>query len=76
MSFLVLGVRDAELEGTHEGHDQLGEEVYQMLKNWRQKEGSAVTIQTLLNTVVRALQQDLSKTFYHIDGNYFLQYYK
>ena len=75
MSFLVLGVRDAELEGIHEGHDQLGEKVYQMLKNWRQKEGSAVSIQTLANALVCAQRKDLAKMFYHSDGNYLLQYY-
>ena len=71
-----LGVSDAELQGINQGHYQLDEKGYHMLKHWRQKKGSAATYQALCDGLNHKLvqRQDLAEKFCHIDGNYFVQY--
>ena len=66
---------NVELEGINEGHDQLAEKGYHMLKHWRQKKGSAATYQALCDGLKHQLvqRQDLAEQFCHIDGNYFPQ---
>ena len=73
-----LGVHDAELQEINKGHDQLSEKGYHMLKDWRQKKGSAATYQALCDGLKHKLvkRQDLAEKFCYINhGNYFLQYY-
>ena len=71
-----LGVSDAELQGINQGHDQLAEKGYHMLKHWRQKKGSAAMYQALFDALAHKLvqRQDLAEKFCHVDGNYFVQY--
>ena len=58
------------------GRRQLSQKGYQMLRRWRQKEGSAATYQALCDGLKHKLVQrwDLAEKFCHVDGNYFLQY--
>ena len=71
-----LSLQDAELQEISRGHDQLSEKGYYMLKDWRQKKGSAATYQALCEGLEHKLvqRQDLAEKFCHVDGNYFVQY--
>ena len=71
-----LDVNDAELQEINQGHDQLSEKGYHMLKHWRQKKGSSATYQALCDGLKHklVLRQDLAEKFCYFDGNYFLQY--
>jgi len=71
-----LDVSDAELQEIKQGHDQLSEKGYYMLKHWRQKKGSAATYQALCDGLKHRLvqRQDLAEKFCYTNGNYSLQY--
>ena len=66
-----LGVHDAQLQEINKGHDQLSEKGYHMLKEWRQKKGSAATYQALCKGLEHKLvqRQDLAEKFCYINGN-------
>ena len=66
-----LGVHDAQLQEINKGHDQLSEKGYHMLKDWRQKKGSAATYQALCEGLEHKLvqRQDLAEKFCYINGN-------
>ena len=65
-----LDVSDAELEGINQGHAQLAEKGYHMLKHWRQNKGFAATYQVLCDGLKHKLvqRQDLAEKFCHVDG--------
>ena len=71
-----LGLSDAEIRGIDNDHNRLSEKGYQMLKCWRQKNGSAATYQVLSDGLKHRLvgRQDLAEQFCDNDGNYLLQY--
>ena len=71
-----LDVSDAKLQEINQGHYQLSEKGYHMLKHWRQKNSSAATYQALCDGLKHKLvqRQDLAEKFCYINGNYFLQH--
>ena len=71
-----LGINDETLQEIRQAHDDLSERGYHMLKQWKQKQGSAATYQALYVALKhdRVKCQDLVEQFCYIkDGNYFLQ---
>ena len=66
-----LDVHDAQLEEINKGHDPPCEKGYHMLKDWRQKKGSAATYQALCEGLEHKLvrRQDLAERFCYIKGN-------
>lgn len=66
-----LGIEDSELEGISQCYHRLSEKGYQMLKLWKQKEGSAATYQALNCQLRHKLvrRQDLAEKFCCIQGN-------
>ena len=64
-----LGIEDPKVEGIEHQYDQLGEKGYQMLRLWKQEEGSAATYQALCDALKRVGRKDLAEQFCCIDGN-------
>ena len=66
-----LDVHDAQLQEIDKGHDQLSEKGYHMLKEWRQKKGSAATYQALCEGLEHKFvqRQHLAEKFCYINGN-------
>ena len=73
---LLLGVGDQKLQEINQVHDELCEKGYYMLKHWKRKEGSAATYEAVCDALKHKLvrRSDLAEKFFHIKGNYFLQY--
>ena len=69
-----LEVSDPTIKNINEGHDQLSEKGYHMLKHWKQERGSAATYKSLCDALQHELvqRQDLAEMFCYINGNYSL----
>ena len=69
---------EEKLEEIDHAHRRLGEKGYQMLRHWKQKQGSSATYQALYSALTNKLVQrkDLAEKICCIWGNYSLLYYQ
>ena len=64
-----LGIKDSKLEGIDQLHKHLSEKGYQVLKLWKQKEGSATaTYETLCDALKSVERKDLAEQFCCMEG--------
>jgi len=70
-----LGISDPKLEGIKQAYDRLSEKGYQMLKHWKQENGSAATYEALADALEHELVQhrDLAEEICYTNGNHFLK---
>ena len=66
-----LAVSDAKLQEIDQAYEQLSEKGYQMLKQWKQSQGTDANYQALCKALQHDLvqRQDLAEKFYIIKGN-------